>query len=520
MVRKKGKAQCIELIQKAEEKIPQGSRQLEDFSNLTDIKKPPYSPEKLLSIIDESPDLKQLINAMATNIALFGHGIKYKEDFDYDKADESKKKAADKEWEVLKRLYKYCNPTEDFKKVLEKMLIDRESIGWGTIEVLRNLSGEVVQFEYCRAVNIRIAQSNNKFVEMSQLQMNEEGEYEEVTMHRKFKKFVQLVNGKKVYFKEFGDPRSMDCESGEYGEDILPDNLATELIYFPIHSSYSDYGVPRWIGTLVSALGSRAAEVLNYMYFETGTILPAAIIVDGGQLTESSIDALREGKGINNAYKLLLLETAPFEEEDPTVVSENKNKVSTKIEKLADTNNKDGLFQEYQKNNKERIRDSFRLPPIYTGQSTDYTQSTADVARIIAEEQIFTPERDAIASMFNTVINNERGIGLVVMYLKGPQLSNMTELAKALEPFIQAGAVTPNMLIDKLGELLNKSIEPLPDEIGNLPFEIVKQKYMQKNDEGQIENTIEKIEKSELDYIEKLNEMLEVIKKIGADADE
>jgi PBSX family phage portal protein len=521
MARKKGKATDIQIIKEATEKIPQGSRQLEDFSNLVDIKTPPYPPKKLLSVIEESSDLKQLINAMATNIALFGHSIKYKDDFDYDKADPAIKKQADKEWERLKRLYKYCNPIENFKKVIEKMIIDRESIGWGTIEVLRNGVGDVAQFEYCRAVNIRITKSDDNFVTIQQLQMDEDGEYKEVEMKRKFKKFVQLVNGKKVYFKEFGDPRNMNYETGDYEEGTDPEKLATELIFFPIHSSYSDYGVTRWIGGLVSALGSRAAEVLNFVYFESGTILPAAIIVDGGQLTESSIEALRKGKGIDNAYKLLLLETAPFEEDenDANFQAEKKNKVTTKIEKLADTQNKDGLFQEYQKNNKERIRDLFRMPPIYTGQSSDYTKATADVARTIAEEQIFVPERDAIASVFNTVINNELGLSYVEMYLKAPQISDMAELAKALEPFIQAGAVTPNMLIEKLGELLNKTLEPLPDEIGNLPFELVKQKYLKENESNQ-DKGVEKIEKSELEYIDKLNEMLEMIIKMGADADE
>lgn len=517
MSRQKGNATVIELVRKAEDKIAHRSMQLEDFTNVSDVISPPYDPRALLQIIEESSDLKQYIRAMATNIAMHGHAIRYKPDFDYNKAEQSIQNEADKEWDKLERLYKYINPTEEFKKVLEKMLIDRESIGWGTIEVIRDMKGEVTHLEYCRAANIRIAKSDRNHVEFEVWEKDDNGEYTKMTYYKKFKKFVQVINGRKRYFKEFGDPRDMNYETGEYDKNIPEEKKANEIAFFPIHDPSTDYGIPRWTGALVNAVGSRASEVLNFIYFESGTILPAAIIVDGGQLTEESIEALKEGKGLGNAFKLLLLETAPFEDEDTISVGEDKkNRVSTKIEKLADTMNKDALFQEYQRNNKEKLRDTFRLPPIFTGQSSDYTRATADVARQIAEEQIFTPEREDIASRFNTIINNELGIKYVEMYLKGPQIRDVADKAEALEPFIKAGAVTPNMLIETLGELLNKNLDPLPDEIGNIPFELVKMKYMQDETTLQEVGKLQKADKT----VDILSEMMQEIKKYLREDDE
>lgn len=69
------------------------------------------------------------------------------------------------------------------------------------------------------------------------------------------------------------------------------DLIANELAFFPIHDASTEYGIPRWTGSIEDILGVRASEVLNFSYFESGTILPAAIIVDGGQLTEGSIEA-------------------------------------------------------------------------------------------------------------------------------------------------------------------------------------------------------------------------------------
>lgn len=469
----------IDILKESEKKIVTSTKQIEDFNNLYgDVINPPYEPADLLRIIEESSYLKQYIRAMATNIAKFGHGIKHKDDFDYDREEDATKKGeADKEWDKITRLYKYINPTEPYKKVIEKMVIDRESIGWGTIEVMRDGKGEVSHIEYARAANIRMAALNaieSRPIEFKVLEKDDGGEYTSQTYFKKFRKFVQIVAGRKVYFKEFGDSRHLDYQSGEYGEDVPEERRATEIAFFPIHDPTTEYGIPRWTGAIVDIIGNRASEVLNFTYFESGTILPAAIIVDGGQLTDESIDAIRNGKGLGNAFKLLLLETAPFEDEDAIGIDEKKNRVSTKIEKLADTMNKDALFQEYQKTAREKIRDTFRLPPIYTGQSSDYTRATAEVARQIAEEQIFTPEREDIASLFNTIINNELGIRYVEMYMKGPDFADIAEKSTALEPYIRAGAVTPNMLIEPLGELLNKDFEPFPDDIGNIPIELLK----------------------------------------------
>lgn len=511
----------IDILKESEKKIVTSTKQLEDFDKLYgDVLNPPYEPKDLLRIVEESSYLKQQIRAMATNIAKFGHGIKYKDDFDYDKEEDPEiKREAGREWDKLTRLYKYINPTEPYKKVIEKMVIDRESIGWGTIEVMRDGKGEVSHIEHMRAANVRMVKlksTEGRPIEFKVLEKDDAGNYETQIYYKRFKKFIQIVGGNKVYFKEFGDPRNLDYKTGEYGEGIPEESRATELAFFPIHDPTTEYGIPRWTGTLVDTVGNRASEVLNFSYFESGTMLPAAIIVDGGQLTEESIEAIRSGKGIGNAFKLLLLETAPFEDEEFTSLDDKKNRVSTKIEKLADTMNKDAMFQEYQSSAREKARDSFRLPPIYTGQSSDYTRATAEVARQIAEEQVFEPEREDISSIFNTIINNELGIKYVEMYMKGPEFADIAEKSTALDPYIRAGAVTPNMLMEPLGKLLNKDFDPLPDDIGNIPIELLKLQYLEGDRDALTPGDIEKADNTE----NVLFEMLSEIKKYLGEEDE
>lgn len=462
---------------KTKEKLPANTRQLEDENSYGDYITPPYQPDELLKIVEESDILKPLITAMATNTALFGWGIRYKADFDYNKADGKTQKEAYDEWLRLEAVYKYFNPVQSFNQILYKASMDKESLGWGCIEIIRNLKGEIAGGEYARACNFRLApqKAEDRVSLVRQMRITPEGKVNYVETPRALKKFVQVLNGQKVYFKEFGDPRNLNWKTGEYEENIPAELQATEIVFLRNHTSYSDYGTPRWSGNIPGIIGNRNSEELNLNYFAQGRMLPFAILVSGGQLTEESAEVLRTGKGIGNAYKALVLEALPDENAALDPMHPDKSKVEIKMEHLTDTNLSDGLFMEYQRNNRDKVRGAFRLPPVYLGDSTDYTRATAEVAKQVAEEQVFVPERDEIASVFNAVIGNELELRYCEMYLKGPEIGDMTELAQALQPFIDAGTATPNMLIDALGKLLGKDIEVvLPDELGNIPIEILK----------------------------------------------
>lgn len=493
------------IIDKNANNILKTSRQLDEFEYSYDIITPPYEPRDLIAVVERNDTLKQNIEALATNVADFGYSIKFQNDFDYNTKKELQK-IADKEWNVLRRLYKNINVMNDFSTLIHKVAIDMYTFGWGMLEIIRNGSGKVCSIEYCRACNFRIVKNDNPTTDILIWEETEDG-YKQVINTVRFKKFVQIVNGKRVYFKEFGDPRQMDCTTGDYEENIDDDKLATELAYFYIHSSYSDYGIPDWINTAITASGTIQSELLNNKYFTDGKILPIAVVVSGGQLTEESAEAIREGKGIKNAYKMLILEAAPFEtsEEQALIQKGADPRVNIDIKSLTDTNNSDALFRNYQIDGKEKIRDSFRLPPIYTGASSDYNRATADTARQIAEEQIFIPRRKRICDVFNKIINNEFGIKYCELYLKGPEISDIEQKANMITSLNTAGAITPNMLIPIVNTVLNKEVEPWDDDLGNIPFELIKAKFQNKLNENQFDNQTDENEvKKSLDSIQKL----------------
>ena len=203
-----GHSAVIDIMKDAEKKVVTSSKQLEDFEELYgDVLRPPYEPRDLLRIVEESSYLKQYIRAMATNIAKFGHGIKYKDDFDYDREEDKEiKKEAEREWDKLTRLYKYINPTEPYKKVIEKMVIDRESIGWGTIEVMRDGKGEVSHIEYCRAANIRICKlkTDERNLLNSSLRKGDNGGFKQL------QEIIVQVTGRKKILQRIWRPSTFE----------------------------------------------------------------------------------------------------------------------------------------------------------------------------------------------------------------------------------------------------------------------------------------------------------------------
>jgi len=304
--------------------------------------------------------------------------------------------------------------------------------------------------------------------------ITENGVPKKIKRWKKFRRYVQMVNGKKVFFKEYGDPRVMNLTNGKFDESTPEHLRATEVIHFKIGSG--TYGIPRWIGHIVSLYGARKAEELNYMYFKQGRHTPAAIVVENGMLSEQSFNQLQEYmnsiEGVENAHKFLLLEAEGIPQENFVDGEEKVTPVKVQIKSLAEVLQQDALFLEYDQKTREKLRSAFRLPPLYTGEAHEYNRATADTARKITEEQVFQPERNSLANKLNTLFLPALELQRVKITLKGPDFRDPVEIAKVLTPFINAGAVSPNDLRDLLGRVLGKTLEEWPEEF-NLPFQMV-----------------------------------------------
>jgi capsid portal protein len=280
------------------------------------------------------------------------------------------------------------------------------------------------------------------------------------------------------WFKEFGDPRIVDNRTGEVLDgpkaNLLPEqHRANEIVHFKIYSSLTPYGLPRYIGQLLSIFGDRASEEVNFITLKNNNIPSMVFMVSNGQLTEGTISRITEFadsqmQGSENMSKFLIVEAeGQFEGTDGS-------QVKLDIKPLTDQQMRDQMFLEYQKQNAEKIRRAWRLPPIFIGATTDYNKATAEESRKIAEEQVFKPERDEFDETMNRTIMMELRARFHKFGSNGPNVTDDQDLISVLMAAERTGALSPTIARDILADVLNRPLPDINPEYldPNVPFSI------------------------------------------------
>jgi capsid portal protein len=172
-------------------------------------------------------------------------------------------------------------------------------------------------------------------------------------------------------------------------------------------------------------------------YFDNKTVPPLAILVSGGSLGAETHQRIKEYiqeevKGRENYHGVLVLEA----EGDSNPHQLEKSSVKIEMQEL--TQMKDGMFQDYDKNNRDKVRSTYRLPPIYIGMSEDYTRATALESKTVAEEQVFGPEKSSFDFVINRKIFPELGVRFHKFVTKAAPIDNrkdMADMAKVMSEF-------------------------------------------------------------------------------------
>lgn len=416
------------------------------------------------TLVDDSTILPQCIRAYRHNIAGFGIGVRYVDD-----EDENEERMA--EFERMEEIIECLTLEEDTKEIFEDVIEARETYGIAYIEVIRNNLGEVTQLEF-----IRDTPSMRKTKPLEYQDMIYYHHGEALTRKKRFRQYKQTIGAKTVYYKEFGDPRTMDNRNGQYltaDETLDVEYQANEILEFTIGTK--PYGTVRWIGQVLGVDGSRSAEILNNNYFKNGRHTPLAIIVSGGSLTDDSFDKLQgyvnDIKGENGQHAFLLLE---MESTDTQLDFENSNKPTIELKDLAGILQKDELFQEYMDNHRRKVQSAFQLPDLYVGYTTDFNRATAQTAQEVTEKQVFQPERASLAWTLNNKLLNGYQFRHVEAYFKEPNISNPEDLYKIMSIANAAGGLTPNKAKEILYSNMGETSEDFEEDWGNTPVVISK----------------------------------------------
>lgn len=461
---------------------------------------PPYDPWDLAAIVEASASLGKNIESYVTNIHGFGHRFVPVIDLDADDVDEQIKDAIRVETNGLFNLDPDQEPTdEEVKSRKEKLRKairvertflelyfdrcsvtlpfcgveglrgrtgkDMESLGFAFWEVLRNGRNKPTQFNHVHAPTVRLLPLDETPVEVDVPVRDSAISTGKTKAYKQFRRYVQRLEktSKITYFKEFGDPRIVSSVTGKNYEDIKAlrkeepgANPATEIIEFKIYNVRSAYGVPRWIGTLASVLGSRESDEVNLLYFKNKSIPPMAILVSGGHLTTDTITRLEDYIKDNLVGKDNFWRTMILEAESPDASAEGKIKIELKP--LKDAQQQDALFLEYDKANDSKIGQSFRLPKILRGDVGEISQSIAEAAIDFAELQVFGPLRESFDNIVNRQILPELGITHHMYVSNAPAVRDPKGLSKILTELSHEGIITPGEARDHASGVFGQSL--------------------------------------------------------------
>ena len=429
---------------------------------------PPYSFESLLRLPRDNNTLRQCVDAMVTNIEGHGWRLEY-----IGPEGEEEGAAAKAEKVTLQNLLKFPNADHSLQELRERVRRDLEYIGNAYMEIGRDANTRVCLVAHVPGHLVRLTTKDENEVEVV-VDLPREGTGAQQRVRKRFRRFVQIVGGRTVYFKEYGDTRSIDPKTGRENTELSIEEQATELIHLSLYAPGTPYGLPRWINQFPAIIGSRQAELTNLDFFHENAIPAMVLMVSGGMVTQASLDDIEEmflsARGRKSFNRLVVIEAHGDEEAataDGTIPAPR-----LEMKGLQSDRQRDALFQEYDKNNMIKVRSSFRLPPVFIGLSQDYTHATARTSFAVAESQVFGPERTSIDSLWDLKILGTYEPKFWSMRSLPPSISDPTEIVNAIEKFDVAGALTPNVAIGLANDFFDLEIPFAEGEWGDFPFSL------------------------------------------------
>lgn len=475
----------------------------DEFSTLHEddrrqIINPPFHLRLLVHLCAHNNALMQNIAAMEVNIDGTGHEIVPKDlGTPEDEADKQKPPEGEepvptgptpeeiaaeaeqrRKQQVAEDFFNEPWPNTSFMTMRRELRRGLEVTGVAYLEVIRNPKGEIMLVNNVDPTTIRLVRLDMAVVkDITLMRRGREMNVKLLTRERRYMQRTGTVRPENVagtpksergkgmvFFKEYKASRELNKLNGTWEAQDKPvpmGDRASELIMFTVNKMPgTPYGVPRWINQTPSVLGSRKAEELNLDFFNSGGLPPAMIIIQGGVLTEvvrQQIQTYLSGKGASkNRAMVIEVHSAGGDMDKP-------GNVKVSVERFGGERLKDSMFENYNTNNEKRVRSSFRMPPLFVGKSEDMNFATAKTSYMIAEAQVFKPEREEFDEVMNKTIMREIAPDFEFHSLP-ITLRDVDSQIKGVELAIKAGAVTNKDVVETLNEVVDLSFE-VPEDV-------------------------------------------------------
>lgn len=337
-----------------------------------DLIEPPYNLDYLSRVYEISPYNYAAINAKVFNIVGLGYDfvetrktVDAIDDITDSKQLERARRKLNRLRQDLNEWLEDCNEEETFKETLIKFYTDVESTGNGYLEIGRTTSGKIGYLGHIPAKTMRVRRLRDGF--------------------------IQLLYGKAVFFRNFGDQETPNPIAG--GLD-----RPNEIIHFKKYTPTNNYyGVPDIVPASNAMAGNEFAGKYNLDYFENKAVPRYIITLKGGSLSPESERKLLEffqvglkGKNHRSLY-------IPLPADSPD------QKVEFKMEPV-EAGAQDSSFNVYRKANRDEILMAHRTPINKIGTPEGINLAAARDADKTFKEQVCRPAQDILEKKLNKII--------------------------------------------------------------------------------------------------------------------
>jgi PBSX family phage portal protein len=418
----------------------------------TEYYEPPYPPDQLARLLEQSETHAACVTAKARNVA--GYGLEAVPYEGVGAESPPGEETIRKFWFGLETTFQLGPDKQPAtaSEVLEHAWEDLESVGYLTLELLVNSStGEPTGLAHIPAHTIRKRKGARGYVQLDDADLPA------------------------AYFGEAGDRYDSDAgeqwfvnaEKGVVGETTGevggPDAVANELIVLRNYSALAPhYGTPDIIPGLQTLAGDVAARTWNTKLFDNDTVPRMAVVVENGELTDRAWTELEEKfQKISldeNKHRGILIEAQSAVQS----VGESEN-VSIRLEPLTVGVQEDADFLDYREENEHDISKAHSVPPVIINRTSDINYANAREQRQEFAQSVIKPKQERFSERLYQIIH-VLGFGIdgwaVEFTLHGGE--NRQRNAEISQTRIEAsmGAMTINETREELG------LEPLADADG------------------------------------------------------
>lgn len=381
---------------------------------------PPLNLNNLKVFSFENPYHQRCINQIAVDCCS-GYDIVTIDKNGKELPDDNKRDSKEK---LLFNFFDNINPTNkeiDILELLKEFLVDYNTFGFGVMELIRDRAGRPCGIYPAHADTFRIGR---------QLSTN-------LITDEKF--MLQIINVHERIFKIFG--------TDKYRKIIEPHtgNVMSEILFMKnYHIGGKKYGIPNWFPALKAMLGNDKVAEYNITFFNNEAVPRFAVIVEGGKLGTQTKNVIK------NYFKKNLKGTA---NNNKTLVLSTPKGASIKLVPLA-TDNKDGSFRFYKKDNRDEIVTAHGVPhhriqvmDVSGGSGTMSKDAMFQLDKIY-KYSIITPLQHKVEVLINSLIKYGFGIDNKKFKLneldigeEAQKAETMKSIATAHEKYVALGVM-------------------------------------------------------------------------------